>query len=199
VAEAPKPAAKGPALTRKVGPLPVYAWAALAIGGYLVLRKFSGAAAGGGASPASQPVQPTQGTDASAGGASSGGADQSGILAGLFGGLQAATDQNSNLTNALLQDNSAIIGFGQTALGLNAQLEQSIISSYVPSGSSGGSGGGSYAPAPVQQQAPAAPSYSFSKITAVAQSKPFISFTTQNAGAFQHLANVGAASKIKLH
>jgi hypothetical protein len=193
---APKAAggSKGAAFTRKVGPLPVYAWAALAIGGYLVLRKFSSSASAA-STPATQPVQPTQSTDASGSGGTAAAPDQSNLLAGLFGNLQAATDINSNLTNALLQNNSEILGFGKETLGLNASLEQSILAGYAPSSSGGGGGGGGgSAPAASIPMAPppSTPGFSLSKITALSQAKPLVSFTASHPAQFQHLTAIGA-------
>lgn len=101
-------------LTAKVGPLPVYAWALIIVGGYLAYRRFAGSSTGAGASSAS-PATPNTGD---VGGTVGGAGDTSGAGGGSFSA--AGPDPSSGSYDALL----ALLGQQTAALGdLSAQVQ----------------------------------------------------------------------------
>lgn len=148
------------ALKRKVGPLPVWAWAVLgAVVVFYVFRHFKT----GGASTAATSTQPTANTSTtgtgSAGGTSSPPASGQGsaidqstasLLGQMSGNLAYV---NSNLVQGLLGSVSAIEGLGTTALQQEGQIATAVI---YQQGSWGGTDGSrpSSQPAPTYSPPP---------------------------------------------
>lgn len=80
----------GERLTAKAGPLPVWGWAVLAVGGYFLYQHFKGSSAS----------TSTSGTPASA-------STDTGAVSGTSGQGNAADNVNSNLLAALLQESQS--------------------------------------------------------------------------------------------
>lgn len=182
-------------VTRKAGPLPVYAWALLAIGGYLVLRKLGGGGSNPAApaQPATQPLSSGAGATGGDGGAAAA-ADayrsQQGVIddltAGILGSQQASEVINSNLVSGLMSTTNAITGLGAEALGLNGQLEQAIIGSYVPTAPAYSGGTASAGAVYAEPAATAAPSSAVSS-NAVASTSTSLQSQIAASGYYQSL------------
>ncbi len=150
---AAKPPAPGKAagvkngLTKKVGPLPVYGWALLAVGVYLGVKKFGGAATSTATGTATPTASGSPGPSAGGGGGSDGGgggnvsgdtllaglaAQNANLTSGLLGAQQADVQINSNLVTGLLGAFGAVQGLGETALNQSGYLEQAVVNSYFP-------------------------------------------------------------------
>lgn len=151
-------------LTHKLGPAPLWAWAVIAIVGYVLWSKFRSGSSGSNAQ-ATAPASIGSGTSttgsapdtsATSGQGSSIDNLDAGLLATLlqqdanvFGLANTAvgslTTVNSNLVTGLLNSQNVIEGFGTTALNNSTLIEQQILATLPKpgSGSTGGSSGGS--------------------------------------------------------
>ncbi len=117
----PSRTVSGNALTRKVGPWPVWAWAAAAIGAYLVYRAYAGRSAGG------TPVGPV-----ASGGPVGSGTDASGLGGGASAPAGVDTSGYQAYSDILAQ-----------LSGQNAQLLSMLENDSLNAGATGaGSGGG---------------------------------------------------------
>lgn len=123
MAAKPKPKGKNTFFTKKVGPLPVWAWVATAVGTYLAYRYFSGAnaSAAQATTPSSTDTTGMTGTptdtSGSAGGTVTGSTPDTSGYTAYSDILSQLEGQNSSLTSALLAGESNYTTSGVTGVG----------------------------------------------------------------------------------
>lgn len=157
MAPAPKPAKKGFNLTKKAGPLPVWAWAAIAlIGGYLLYEHYKGTSSSATSAIGSTPSAANDsGTDSSGSGSgSSGTPDIPDTSATTPYGHQGFSDQSSALLTALDAETQALGNLSQNANGSAPAPSTTTTNNYYPVEGSGANGS-TAAPQTIAQQAAA--------------------------------------------
>lgn len=138
------PAKKGMNLTKKVGPLPVWAWAAIAlIGGYLLYEHYKSSASSTPATSATAPAADTSGSTGDGSGSGSGGSPDTGPTTPTTPytgqGHGAYTDQSSELLTALEDETSALSDFASNLNGSGGG-STTTTNNYYPVADSGASG-----------------------------------------------------------
>jgi hypothetical protein len=131
------------AISKRIGPLPAWAWAVSAIVVYFLYKRFAaGGTSAAATSPASvatstQPFQVSTGGSAPASGQGSAVDNVTASLLAAFG--QNLVDVNSNLVTGLLGSQSTIEGLGTEALRQSGAAEQAILYNNYAGNTSGGS------------------------------------------------------------
>lgn len=122
---------KGSGLTRKVGPLPLWAWAAVAVVvGYVVYKHFQGASASSAqtaadtSAPQDSTSSPTSPADSGSG--SGGGSGDSGVDDQLAQLLEAQMQADNTNNSQILSSSLGIIGSQDQLIGELAQGAQTI-------------------------------------------------------------------------